>query len=256
VFGRRTHRIVGKFDLAQATAEKFNDRISDLVNLSYPYIETNELYNPINASKKPYHIFIENSDVGQSIKRKADEELRGAFNFQLSSSPVDHFIIFYQEMVGLAVNELKIFQSCDEALEKLEEDQGYTAFTHRAGKEKFDLNSIQNIEEALQWIEDIKALAHEEVFVKGKDSDYIEFKNSEGTNSRLFVDIDQKLSAWIRENSINYLRQICIGKIKDNVPKEDMVERMNKRAKEIDSPSEYETLEVRHKAILSSIYDG
>src|ERR1035441_9633206 len=99
--------IITRFHIGKEALATLQNRIENLVQSSVPYIESVSSFKPLATAQSPNFLFCHDPEAARSLADLTESFLATA-RYTSAPSPLDHFVIFYQEVPGLALSDLAI----------------------------------------------------------------------------------------------------------------------------------------------------
>ena len=246
--------IVTRFQIEQEALNGMEDRMKDLVHSSAPYFEPTINWDPskMTPPQLPNFIFCNDETARPRLAALAGAYLLGT-GYDPRFSPLDHFVFFYQETPGLAINDLRFSVFASEKLDELERAEGGTEptrYTHKFGRRMFDPAAI--FETAQQWIRDTRALGPE--FFKQLQADFfLEYRGADGTMGDLLVTQEQSVREYLKNFGLENLIRL-LAKNLAAIGRDELVKRMDARRAKAQTAAERESLRRTHGEIMKIVF--
>lgn len=245
--------IVTRFQIGRAALDGMANRMmQQLVFSSAPYIEPTVNWRPMTPPQPPNFIFCHDETARLRLAELAGGYLLGT-RYDPKFSPLGHFVFFYQETPGLAINDLQLSLFASEKLDELERAEGGTEptrYTHKFGRRMFDPAAI--FETAQQWIRDTRALGPE--FFKQLQNDFfLEYPGGDGTMGDLLVTQDQSVRDYLKSYGLENLIRLLVKSLAV-LGRDELVKRMDARRAKAQTANERESLRKTHGEILKTVF--
>jgi hypothetical protein len=252
-FGQFSQNATASFQVSEKAVATARTRIGDLVDRAAPYVEAILSFRPLASKDIPNFLFCSNPDAARELAALANEKL-DIDRYAPASSPLDHFIIFYHEAVGLALSDLAIFSAANAVLAEIEANPNRIAtnYSHKRGEEVFTLATVKDFQKAVQWITCMKYLAPDSFERVGADL-CLDYKTDEGLTKLLLVESAQALREYVETHGAEPLIKRFVTKL-NTLGRQQIHERMEARWKQAPSVVEKEALTESHQAILKATF--
>ena len=252
-FGQFSQSLTAAFQVGQKAVIASRTRISELVDRAAPYVEAIASFTPLATKDTPNFLFCSDTDAARQLVASINEKLKDD-RYAPAGSPLDHFVIFYHEAVGLALSDLAITRDANALLMEMEKDPNRIAtnFTHKEGEKMFNFKSIQHVVLASQWINSLKYLAPDTFQLVGTDL-CLEYKTPEGLTKLFPVENPQAVRDYVERQGVDGLIKRFVAQL-NALGKQGVLERMETRWKQAPSVSEKEALTESHQAILRKVF--
>lgn len=143
---------VSRFDLGEQVLDKHHSKIELLLLWSFPYVNLNsKRFNRLMRKISTHYIFSHSKVLAERLEKEI-LEIKHDISFNKAETPLQHFIICYQEEPGLCLSDLEIMDPAEKALSESEikrlkvgenaKPNEATNFTHRDGAIHFDVNQV------------------------------------------------------------------------------------------------------------------
>ncbi len=258
-FGAKSREAVSHFQIGQEILKKLANRIEALVVTSLPYIEPESTWKPLATAQLPNFLFSQDQQSGKDLVAKTTKTLTDQrAHYAWASSPLDHFVFFYQERPGLAVSDLAVYTKAESVLSEVEASSSKiaTCYTHKAGQRHFNVGRVREYAELTRWIGAMSYLRPDVFYPDGNNRKFLKFTTLDGMNRTLCVDDHDQLKSHVDEHSNKVLLTLFKQKVKEQ-GKEKTIERMNQISDGVTDPSKKRDLEQLHDSIVQVVFsDG
>jgi hypothetical protein len=248
-FSPFSQNVTASFQIGQKALASSRTRIPELVDRAAPYVEAIAAFTPLPTKDAPNFLFCSDPDATSQLVVSINEKLKNA-RYAAADSPLDHFVIFYHEAVGLALSDLAIASRANALLTEMEKDSNRIAtnFTHRQGEKMFSFKSIRDVNAVNQWVSSMKYLAPELFRTFGADL-CIEYKTADGLTRALPVENSQALREYLEINGAESLTKRFITQLRA-LGREAVLDRMHIAWERTASIADKESLSKTHEQML------
>jgi hypothetical protein len=246
--------IITRFHIGKEALATLQNRIENLVQSSVPYIESVSSFKPLATAQSPNFLFCHDPEAARSLADLTESFLATA-RYTSAPSPLDHFVIFYQEVPGLAISDLAIADFASHLLDDVEKssDKIATHYTHQMGEKMFNLKAIRDFELVARWIGAIRYLAPEMFKTIGGQL-CLEYEARQGLKRDLPVDNDDAVRHYIETYGAEPLLKLFADHLR-TVGKPTIQQRMEERNAKAQTLDERKTIQDNHEYILSTVFD-
>ncbi len=253
-FGPTTQQIISEFNIGQQVIAKLPNRVKDLVQSSQPYVEPTSAWQPLTTPQSPNLLFCHDNEAGKKLSEMAESVMVG-WPFMQVSSPLDHFIIFYQEAPGLAISEMALADCAAPLLQELEteKDRVATRYSHQLGEKMFNLKAILNFENATRWIAAMRELAPDAFKTTGTRELFIEYTDDSGLRQTVSVGKQDQVRDYLDRYGFNALRENFVAHLR-RLGKGEILNRMDAKASGTQTLDDRKNVQDFHKVMLEAAF--
>lgn len=254
-FGPYSQNITASFQIGKKVLAVSRNRVPDLVDRAAPYIEAVSSFRPLSTKDTPNFLFCAEPEVGEELVRTVNELLKDS-RYAPAFSPLDHFVFFYHEAVGVALSDLAIATRAHALLGELERDPARIAtnYTHKLGEKRFNFRLVRDAHLTMRWIGCLKYLAPDLFRPIGKDL-CLEYRTPDGLMKALPVDNPDAVRQYLEDQGSDQLIKRFVTRLQE-LGQNPVMERMETRRKQAQSLSEMETVTSTHATILRAAFPG
>ena len=252
-FDALSQKIIGRFQIGKAALSRLQHRIENLARSSVPYVETISSWQQMSTAQSPNFLFCHDPDAANELAQLTKDCMRNA-SYSTRPSPLDHFVIFYQEAVGVAISDLAIADQAGRVLDQAEKSPGEvsTHYTHRMGEKMFNLKTIREFEEVREWIQAMRALCPELFKMVGRNA-LLEFETQSGLKRDLFVDREEQVREYVELNGTEPLVRI-LGEHLRNIGRQEVLQRMERTKDRAETAEERRRLQDFFEFVVTKVF--
>jgi energy-coupling factor transporter ATP-binding protein EcfA2 len=251
-FDTLSQLITTRFHIGREALASLQNRIENLVQSSVPYVEAVSSFKPLATAQSPNFLFCHDPEAARSLADLTESFLATA-RYTSAPSPLDHFVIFYQEVPGLAISDLAIADFASHLLDDVENspDKVATHYTHQMGEKMFDLKAIRDFELVARWLGAMRYLAPD-LFRTVGGQVCLEYETRQGLKRDLPIDNAAAVRQYIETYGGEPLLKIFSNHIRA-LGKPILLQRMDARKNEAQTPNARKLIQDDHENILAAI---
>ena len=244
--------IITRFHIGKEALATLQSRIENLVQSSVPYIEAVSSFKPLATAQSPNFLFCHDPEAARSLADLTESFLATA-RYTSAPSPLDHFVLFYQEVPGLAISDLAIADFASHLLDDVEKspDKIATHYTHQMGEKMFNLKAIRDFELVSKWLAVLRYL-DPGLFKSMKGQAFIEFETPQKLKRDLLVDNDDAVRQYIETYGSAPLMDLFHERL-TSVGHEELLRRMEEKKNSAQTLDERQSVQNIHEEILKTI---
>lgn len=258
-YQRKAQDRVADFKIGRVALHAAAARIKDMVFASSPYFEPSSglsgWKNDMVPPQTPNFLFCGDDEASARLVEEAKRHTSSESHAKFISepSPLDHFIFFYQETLGLALSDFTIAEFAAQQLEAEEsnpENREPTRYSHKLGRHMFDPRAIEDT--ARQWVRDTQELAPE-LFQTLEGQVYLDYRAADHTSRDVYVNDEASVRDFIRDNGLEAFIRLLAERLA-SLGRVELVQRIDKRKHSAQTREKREALAARHEEILMTVF--
>jgi len=246
--------IITRFRIGKEALATLQSRIENLVQNSVPYIEAVSSFKPLATAQSPNFLFCHDPEAARSLADLTESFLATA-RYTSAPSPLDHFVLFYQEVPGLAISDLGIADFASRLLDEVEKssDKIATHYTHQMGEKMFNLKAIRDFELLNRWIRSMRYLAPD-LFKTIGGQLCLEYQTRQGLNRDLPIDNEDAVRQHLETYGGESLLKLFAENLR-TVGKPAIQQRMEERNGKAQTLDERKDIQDNHEYILTAAFN-